>query len=272
MSQESETEKAVNPLNIRLESAGVLDSFNSLLSKYSIEKGLRDSLESVLKEHAPLSKKYHQGLIDLQREHRVSPDFIHCLGVLLGGVKTKTKIATKKKTTASKKAKTTKVKSKQTKEKDQLPVTIIAEVAGPTEAGLVLKVIVPWVDILSNIPPDILKSLLEGNDAASVVSAKKIRATRLSNANIQTPAEPKLSEDAILQRYQSAVLDPSPESMWDQVLHLVTGSEKVSLDRVAERLGSDKETIRDFLKTAYVDIKQYVEIRLEGDHVSATYK
>jgi len=266
MSQESE--KEANPLHIRLESAGVLDSFNLLFSKHKIDKELRLEVEGVLSEHAPLSKKYHQGLIDIQRCHRISPDFVSSLGDLLGGVKTKTKVTSKK--AANKKVKSKKLVSKKIK-KEQLPVNIVAEVAGPTKEGLVLKVVIPWSEIVSNFPPELLSSIANSEKSPS----SGITDALSKSTGIDTGkgfSKPEISESEVLERYQSAVLDPSPESMWDQVLHLVTGSEKVSLDRVAERLGSDKETIRDFVQTAYGDIKKYVEIRLEGDHVSATYK
>jgi len=268
MSQESE--KEINPLYVRLESAGVLEPFNLLLSKHSIGKELRVELEAVLNEHAPLSKKYHQGLIDLQRGYRISPDFVESLGELLAGVKTKTKVTSKK--AAAKKVKSKKTVSKKvSNQKEQLPIKVTAEVAGPTKEGLVLKVVVPWSEIISNIPPELLSSITKPEEPSSAggLESPPVKAGGTRERDF---SKPDISDDDVLARYQSAVLDPSPESMWDQVLHLVTGSDKVSLDRVAERLGSDKETIRDFVQTAYGDIKKYVEIRLEGDHVSATYK
>lgn len=267
MSQESdkEIEKKVDALYVRLESAGVLTAYNSLLDKYSMVGAVRADIEAVLKEHAPLSKKYHQGLVDVQRTHRVSPDFVQELGTLLGGVKTKT-VAKKKKTTSKKKA--TSVKKKSAPE--QLPVKVTAEVAGPTKEGLVLKVVVPWSEVLSNIPPNLLNSIVDGSSGGNVES--KEAAPVQSESSPLPSKKSNLSKDELFRRYQAAVMNPSPDSAWEQILFFVTGSDKVSLDQVAAKVGSDKETIRKFLQTEYEDIQQYVEIRLEGDHVSANHK
>jgi hypothetical protein len=270
MSQESDKEKKVDALYVRLESAGVLTAYKSLLDKYSMVGAVRADIESVLNEYAPLSKKYHQGLIDVQRTHRVSPDFIQELGTLLGGVKTKT-VAKKKKTTSKKKDTSLRKRSGP----EQFPVKVTAEVAGPTKEGLVLKVVVPWSEILSNIPPNLLNSIVDGSSCGNVESKEAAPAQSESSplpSKKSNLSKSNLSKDELFRRYQAAVMNPSPESAWEQILFFVTGSDKVSLDQLAAKVGSDKETIRKFLQTEYEDIQQYVEIRLEGDHVSASHK
>ena len=272
MSQESQRE-LTNPLHIRLDAVGLLDNFTALLAEYSLSDEVVAGLEAILKEHAPLSKKYFQGLIDLQRVHRVSPDFFQRLGVLLAGVKTKN---TKRNKATSKKDVGSTVSTKKAgPKKSKVKVTkVVAEVAGPIKEGLVLKVVVPWDQILSNTPPEIIEKFI-GNSGDSSPSA-----SGNSNTAKEVVASPKivksntstLSDEELFKRYQSALTDPAADSMWDQILFEVTGSSRVSLDRLAQKCGSDKDTVRGFLQTEYQDIKKYVEIRLEGDHVSANHK
>ena len=253
-----------NAFNSMLESAGILSSYESLLVKYSISSIVRSGVENLLTENSALSKKYYQGLIEIQRIHKVPSDFVHGLNSLLSTVNKKK--TSKKKSSSSKKKKTS-VKSKSKKEVNT-SISITAEIAGPTKDGLVLRVVVPWSEILSNIPPELLNDKpTESSDSLSFANTETDTSKTL--VSVETS---KVPEEDLLNRYRSAIMNPSPDSTWEQILFFVTGSDKVSLDQLAAKFGSDRETIRKYLQTEYAGIQKYVEIRLDGDHVSASHK
>ncbi|MGA0383383.1 MAG: hypothetical protein ACO3L1_00105 [Flavobacteriaceae bacterium] len=255
-----------NAFNSMLESAGILSSYESLLVKYSISSIVRSGVENLLTENSALSKKYYQGLIEIQRIHKVPSDFVHGLNSLLSTVNKKK--TSKKKSSSSKKKKTS-VKSKSKKEVNT-SISIMAEIAGPTKDGLVLRVVVPWSDILSNIPPELLNDKsTESSGSLSFANTETETDTSKTLVSVDTS---KVPEEDLLNRYRSAIMDPSPDSTWEQILFFVTGSDKVSLDQLAAKFGSDRETIRKYLQTEYAGIQKYVEIRLDGDHVSASHK
>lgn len=223
--------------------------FQPLFDKYAINGVLRTKILATLDWTGKPPESHYRALIALRKsDATISSVFFVELATLTGE---------------------TMVKGTTRKPKAVGVATHKVEVVGHRKDGLVIKVLIPWDEIMRHMP--------------HAGGSLEMSAVEIEQEKIIPEVVPKVidvvaatvgDEDPdVYDKFQKAISDPDKGSLWDMVLFAITGGpNKVSLDIIAANCKSDKLAVRDIILTGYRQLSKHIDIRLDGDYVSARLK